>query len=434
MPQEHTGATSEHRVIPIPEAEADGVGEGRQLVTRNVYLDTNIFIGGRFGFEGTAFLRLLELAKVEETTVYSTQILVREVYANIKEAARTAANAAKQFRQGAALLSESKFPLFEGLFSRVDQEQVENHIRERFDGYMAEVGAETVSIQSVSVETLFDDYFAGVPPFDEERTSKKSEFPDATVIAALDRWCSEEREKMYVVSADEGFRSAAKRTETLIPLRSLDEYLDLVTAHEQPFAGVIRRWLHAHWQAVENEIAENFAGGGFYVDEAEGYVNGVVVEDVHLLRVSLVDVSEISATVRMRAIVTFLADLSYTDPESGIYDSEDKVMVMQDEVEASIREEVDVDFELRVDFPDLDNELDPSSLGFDEVERELIINSGRDISVSIDSEVVHEWRDSWQDEPVEDWWSSHEEEERPDLEEHEKQRASFESNEEEPSF
>ena len=90
-------------------------------------------------------------------------------------------------------------PLY-NIFPGFDAEQTKQELRSQFHTFLDEVKANVLELTDISIEEVFEKYFAGIPPFANDK--KKHEFPDAFSLAAIERWCKTSSGKMYVVSSD----------------------------------------------------------------------------------------------------------------------------------------------------------------------------------------------------------------------------------------
>ena len=67
---------------------------------------------------------------------------------------------------------------------------------------------ESVRLPFAKPEIVFDRYFSNKPPFDTKRSDKKSEFPDAFVLGALEEYLEQNpKKKVMVVSNDDDWKS-----------------------------------------------------------------------------------------------------------------------------------------------------------------------------------------------------------------------------------
>ena len=77
----------------------------------------------------------------------------------------------------------------------------------RFDAFAAATGLTVVqSGPLVSVDRLLVDYFVANPPF-ATNAVKKSEFPDAIVLHALEKWATDRATKILIVAKDGDWKS-----------------------------------------------------------------------------------------------------------------------------------------------------------------------------------------------------------------------------------
>ena len=68
-------------------------------------------------------------------------------------------------------------------------------------------------------------------PFD---TEDSKEFPDAFALLALENWCADMQERIYVVSKDKAVLRAAAVSDHMIGIENLDRLLALVASAEGP--------------------------------------------------------------------------------------------------------------------------------------------------------------------------------------------------------
>lgn len=103
-----------------------------------------------------------------------------------------------------------------------------------FAEYVTKVGASIITEQ-VSSDDLLDLYFAGSPPFGS-KSDKKSEFPDAIALLALELWASKNDTLLIVVSRDGDWDAFAQDSERLICLQELPIALGLFNDQESVIA------------------------------------------------------------------------------------------------------------------------------------------------------------------------------------------------------
>jgi hypothetical protein len=134
--------------------------------------------------------------------------------------------------------------------------------------------------------------FGAVPPFGR-RLEKQHEFPDAPSILALDDWAHVNHATMRVVSGDQGVIAAA--------------------------AEHVPEMLQAQ---IEDRIADDFLDGNFFVEDQDGEVSDITVDEVDLLGWYLAVVDPEVVTFQFEAAVRFHATVTFPDPDQSAYDSE----------------------------------------------------------------------------------------------------------------
>ena len=159
-------------------------------------------MASRLNFAGPALLRLTALAAQGTVRVFTTPVIRREVEAQIEELAEAGQGAASAFRAKATRLSGVPLPpeVRAWFDTAYDPAHVARHLTEAFHTFLRAARVVDVPLNHTDTAAVFGAYFDRRPPFGDGK--KKSEFPDAFIVAALDGWCREHREQMYVVSAD----------------------------------------------------------------------------------------------------------------------------------------------------------------------------------------------------------------------------------------
>lgn len=112
----------------------------------------------------------------------------------------------------------------------------------RFAEYVAETGCEIVDDPALAnMRKVFDDYFAGNPPFGSG--AKKNEFPDAIALSALEVEAARRNTHFLVVSKDGDWRKSCERSERVHLLPELERALDLINAPPVILKETVQTWL-----------------------------------------------------------------------------------------------------------------------------------------------------------------------------------------------
>jgi PIN domain len=175
---------------------------------------------------------------------------------------------------------------------------------------------------------IFEKYFARQQPF-ESQGSK--EFPDAFVVRALEKWCEDTGERMYVVTADKAMKDAVNASEVLLHETKLEDILAAVANTETPDirarAEVLlkRDTVQAQLQAKVGENIEElillYSG-----DLAEGEITGhEMYGEIELVDFKVIAASSNDISLMMEVRTPLLVQLDYEDRSDAIYDKEDDI-------------------------------------------------------------------------------------------------------------
>jgi hypothetical protein len=175
---------------------------------------------------------------------------------------------------------------------------------------------------------VFDAYFRREPPFDKPDSK---EFPDAFVVAALDNWCQQNHQRMYVITKDKAMLRAVGQTKTLLPLPSLEEYLALLIDDPKVIEKVERIFDSSAWETVEESVREQLVhlGTTYSGDLHDGEVidhepgNG----PVELMEFNVISASDEEIEVVAKAKAAIVFEVQYLDTSSAWWDSEDKEFI-----------------------------------------------------------------------------------------------------------
>jgi hypothetical protein len=199
------------------------------LETPYVFIDTQALRQERLDWNGKHLARLRDLAKAREVIILTTNITKREIKGQIddlldetRKALTRNRTILDQLGQGTAVAAVLDADAAAKLYAA-------------FEVFLADAKALDVPI-SISTEEMFDAYFNRRPPFSDK---KKSEFPDAAVVAALQTWCSSRKVRAYVVSADPDMRACSATGTELIPVDTIAEILTRHAVSEEFLAALI---------------------------------------------------------------------------------------------------------------------------------------------------------------------------------------------------
>jgi hypothetical protein len=329
------------------------------LVTQYLFIDTCSLRHRQFDFKGRVFTALLELAKTGYARLLTTSLTVAECKVRIREAVNIAKTQQKKFAGEAWALK--RVAGYDALFEPLDADSVIGEIIAELEHYFSAAGAEFVDLDRASVSQVVQNYLEGAPPFGGGE--KRAEFPDALVLSALEAWCDEYGREVYVVSRDEKLKEACDKSSALYPLADVSDFLNLISKHEGLASERILKAFRLYAHAIETEVRAKFGDIDMYLT---GYYSGDAnldsIDDVSIGEPDVIDIGETESTLEAECEISFRVEISYEDTDTGMWDSEDKVMLFMDQVEKSIRQTVYVTAEFLAQYESLASISDPAKI------------------------------------------------------------------------
>lgn len=299
------------------------------LASREVFLDTEVFRRVEFDLANATIVALFEHVKADRLRLHTTDITLREI---LRQMLAKTDDLTREMSRANDLLGKWKRRLPDGLkgFGKLDRKldgtALGNEYFASFRNALRAIRTTEHLAASRSAIPIFKAYFERRPPFDGK---EYKEFPDAFVIDALEAWCTVEDTQMYVVTHDQAMQRAATASGHLLPLESLQELLEIVTADHAPD---VKRAVEAIIEmpdftaALEDAVDDQIGHLGvvYYGDLADGEAVGVrrngEVEDLDWSVIS-------SGTGRHGLVLEFnlpiQVDVDFEDRELAFYDKED---------------------------------------------------------------------------------------------------------------
>lgn len=316
----------------------------------HILLDTEVFHRENLHFDSRRFARLVDLVKDNEAAVYVVDVTVGEVRSAITKRVHEAIEflKPKDTRRVLGILVQSDHANLPGLLTKLDDGAIVEELRTKFDRLLEQLKVEVLTTDIVSVAELRKRYFAPKPPFDH-KDEKKSEFPDALLILSAEAHAIERNLTLHVVSNDSGIEAAAKLTESLEHVESLQVMVDLALKSVAATAG-LAELAEEVVVALANEINDLFRDrveeGGFFVLDDQGEVIDVTVDHVDVGDPVVADVDDDLLTLELVADIEFTADVMVADPSQMAYDSETGGVYVFGHLGATVHESESVEGEL----------------------------------------------------------------------------------------
>lgn len=195
----------------------------QDLQTPYVFIDTEAFIRAQCDWDGKLLTRLVHFTNQGSLRLLTTEITKREVCAYLDERLLEAINAAKKHAVVFTQVGTGE------VVEKLTDSDASRKLKQAFEEFLSVTHAVDVPI-AVSVDQLFTDYFGSEPPFSNR---KKSEFPDAVVIASLRAWCVKTKGRVYVVSNDRDLESCCSASGPLIHAASIEDIISRATVSQE---------------------------------------------------------------------------------------------------------------------------------------------------------------------------------------------------------
>ena len=298
-----------------------------ELQTRLVFIDTSAYEQKKFQFGHFVLAHLEKLVREGKIHLLITDVVRTEIEAHLKKYAVEAVTELKGFQKKASFLQIAGLATGGGLFSKVSAEAVLEEVTAKFRSLLDLT--EEISIEMVNPKQIFDAYFSGIPPFHKE--AKKSEFPDAFTLAAVDAIARERSHSVYIVSGDKDMQAVAEINERFIHLATVDALLDLVNRNDEELRD-LSVFADSALEQVKEKVLSRARGrleDAEFLPDLSNDVDTELIEvdiiGIEITQMQLIDVDHNGATYDLTFGVTLRASYDYTDFSAANWDREDKV-------------------------------------------------------------------------------------------------------------
>lgn len=356
-----------------------------------VYFDTNVYIGAKYKFDSGKLATIKNLVNSGKVTVLYTNATTGEVIKHLEKDVES--NVIKYNHAVRTHISA----LNEDSICEINELKVESIVTSVIDKLMnfQELdGVKEIPLNPLDADKLFEDYFAGNPPFEEQ---KPYEFKDAIMINAIKNYQKNIGEQICIVSSDEGFRNAFSENNNFVLFEFLSDFLKYcneifeeevkitecveVAIEDGKFNDVLKEYLdgfdvwidyYEQWECEDKEINDIFSELR-YIEKIEDKIYAVIYSEV-----------EISI------------DITYRDEDTSYYDKEEDRYLFENYIH-SIEKHV-VELETKV-CCNIDNNSNIKFLlkKFEIVEDNNIRTIDLDYDTRISSEEIYSMLDEEQD-------------------------------------
>ena len=279
----------------------------QHLQTRYVFIDAQSFRKARFDWNGRTLSKLVEFAERGHLQLLVTDVTVGEVKSQLREVLGEAAASIKKhesvLQQVGALDALTKLADDTAAFAALDA---------GFEKFLKDTKSIKVPL-SAEIGTLLGDYFARRPPFSAK---KKSEFPDAIIIASLLAWCAKRRATAYVVSGDPDLKECCSPSRPLFYAASVADIISQATVSKELHDSLEKALMEN--ERLTDELADQIksmelVGGSWSMrGRHQVMLSGriVGVDDINILSVNVLDQEDNTFTCEVELEAGLCVDLN----------------------------------------------------------------------------------------------------------------------------
>lgn len=175
--------------------------------SRNLFIDTQFFVGKAFNFSSKEISALKNLAQKGQVNIYLVDITYYEIQKKITE---FSAAAYKKIESADCHILKNA-PLFRQFLFTYGADRFKNFVYEQFSQFVVDSKVQIIDVDKVKPTSVFLRYFNEQSPFKSSKTKdRRAEFPDAFVWEALLNWCSDNNDRCYILSGDSDWEQTTK--------------------------------------------------------------------------------------------------------------------------------------------------------------------------------------------------------------------------------
>jgi hypothetical protein len=317
-----------------------------------IFIDTSVYRSHQFHFDNARFRSLVTLAEHGHVKLLVTDVTIQEVHANLDELIDDSLTPINKALAGGSVLQRAKAYSLAAVQAPLREDSARKELHASVDSFF-EREFTVISTSAIPGGRILDQYFRREPPFGSGK--KKSEFPDAFAAAAIVDWATSTRSAVVVVAEDGDWEAVCGTQPLLSHSRSLTSVVEQLLEEEEK-AGVLKAHLLVQTgsatiaQAVADELLNEWA----YLEDVNGDVLSISPTAARLTSARVVGVEDSVATVEVQVSCDVEFEVAYDDPDSWIYDSEDKVAYYMNRIETTLKRELMLKAEVALGLEDDD--------------------------------------------------------------------------------
>lgn len=277
----------------------------------NIFMDTSVFIRHGFNMNCHNFQKLSSLYHQGYICIYLTEINYLEVKSNIEIKCNEAVSELKRFEKKGRIFNTIANREISQLVNVATYKDLKSSLESSLKKFMRDNKVSFISNSKIDIRKVFKNYFSKNPPFGDGK--KKSEFPDAFMVAALESWCTKNKTKIHLISSDNDAKKACQQSENIIHLNNLEELFDKLASSEKYRHNFATETIIKNEIQIKEMIKEFIESAGFQLEGVDGEVNFSDVENIEFLNILITDLTENLATATININVFLNAEVEYYD-------------------------------------------------------------------------------------------------------------------------
>lgn len=350
----------------------------------HIFLDTSLFIKENF-LEGKRIKSIFSLASKGYFKLYFSIITIEEVKNQYKKRITGAIEKHNQLindktndirvlrnnKSGKDILR--KFPKANELCLEFN---------ELLSDSISEAGATILDYPILNIKGVFEDYFLGRSPFGG--ADKKAEFPDAFALAHIACWAADHKSKAIILTQDKDF---TKHTYgSVVVDHEYEKYVqDKLKLLLEDRISLLEKIYDEKSEQIDKEILD-WVQDQLWIDST--YDNAVNYMDIHEISIEELEIVSKSYEIigvesdkiddqyiyiEVMAHVRYKVALNIDDEETGIWDSEDKVMLWRETKDLTLSDD-DLKIPVKIFFEIVDAEEYDDEPQIDEINNSKGLN------------------------------------------------------------
>jgi hypothetical protein len=278
------------------------------LKTRTVFLDTQAYDDNKLHFAGPSLKKIRDLGAGRFLKILTTEVVDREVRSHVRRALSSAVTSHERLKGYLAMLQALPSGAPSVLASELELAQLLPLGLKVWDDFLSGGRVEMVSVEQVGARQLMDLYFEQLPPFSEK---KKSEFPDAISLLALEQWQRADGGELYLIGDDPDIKAWCESHPRMHHVPHLKEFVDLYNRAEQQLSGLAISLFEREEDWIVSVIRDAFVECTFsYAGDWDADVENVAIASTLIDNISVIEVDETRFVLTLDMEIRFSADIS----------------------------------------------------------------------------------------------------------------------------